>query len=423
MCGSKDFLKQEGVFVCQSCGIKYSVEDAKQLMTEGAAQIQGAVKVDKPSETETSFNRTHMLLEDGERKSTNEHCEKMLERAFLFLEDGNWENADIYLEKVLDFDPKSSQAYLGKLMLELRIRKKESLGSCSKCFDQSKNYQKILLFGSAPLKNEIESYLQSTKKHLANLEKNKNKERQQLKKVISILIFATLSCALIIYIIFQWSWSSKYKKAQALYEEGDFWQAYVNFSSLAEWEYSDSGAKAEKAYRELEKTAWVVIDNVTVKIPYDLKRNGYVTVSGNTITFSKEGLIPTIDMFLSWLDEPKGKTFYATAPFENQPGLKTFLVKDYSTLKTKYSSSNIWKTESVDLLFYGENTLEAIYRGKDGKCPQYITGTSSLLTATITNDGIDNVKFKKSTTTIIGQYYDSGTHDNPVTFQITVVIE
>ena len=28
MCGSTDLLKQDGVFVCQSCGCKYSVEEA-----------------------------------------------------------------------------------------------------------------------------------------------------------------------------------------------------------------------------------------------------------------------------------------------------------------------------------------------------------------------------------------------------------
>lgn len=30
MCGSTDLMKQEGVFVCQSCGCKYSVEEARK---------------------------------------------------------------------------------------------------------------------------------------------------------------------------------------------------------------------------------------------------------------------------------------------------------------------------------------------------------------------------------------------------------
>lgn len=30
MCGATDLIKQDGVFVCQSCGCKYSVEEAKK---------------------------------------------------------------------------------------------------------------------------------------------------------------------------------------------------------------------------------------------------------------------------------------------------------------------------------------------------------------------------------------------------------
>ena len=41
MCGSTDLIKQDGVFVCQSCGIKYSVEEAKKMMVE----VEGTVNV------------------------------------------------------------------------------------------------------------------------------------------------------------------------------------------------------------------------------------------------------------------------------------------------------------------------------------------------------------------------------------------
>ena len=37
MCGSSDLLKQDGLFVCQSCGTKYTTEDAKKLLVEGSA--------------------------------------------------------------------------------------------------------------------------------------------------------------------------------------------------------------------------------------------------------------------------------------------------------------------------------------------------------------------------------------------------
>ena len=48
MCGSTDLIKQDGVFVCQTCGCKYSIEEAKKMMVEGTVDVSGStVKVDK----------------------------------------------------------------------------------------------------------------------------------------------------------------------------------------------------------------------------------------------------------------------------------------------------------------------------------------------------------------------------------------
>lgn len=47
MCGSQNLLKQDGVYVCQSCGTKYTVEEAKNLIIEGTVDVSGStVKVD-----------------------------------------------------------------------------------------------------------------------------------------------------------------------------------------------------------------------------------------------------------------------------------------------------------------------------------------------------------------------------------------
>ncbi len=46
MCGSTDMVKQDGMFVCQSCGTKYSVEEAKKMMVEGTVSVEGVVKTE-----------------------------------------------------------------------------------------------------------------------------------------------------------------------------------------------------------------------------------------------------------------------------------------------------------------------------------------------------------------------------------------
>ena len=64
----------------------------------------------------------------------------LLERAFMFLEDENWEEAIEYLEKVLDNDPENAQAYLGKLMADLKVKKKKDIVNCKEPFDKNANY-------------------------------------------------------------------------------------------------------------------------------------------------------------------------------------------------------------------------------------------------------------------------------------------
>ena len=82
----------------------------------------------------------------------------LIRRAFLFLEDQNWQNADEYCEKVLDQDPENAEAYLGKLMAELHVRRQEDLPNCEKPFDDNSNYQKAARFGDEKLSSALKKY-------------------------------------------------------------------------------------------------------------------------------------------------------------------------------------------------------------------------------------------------------------------------
>lgn len=44
MCGSNDLIKQDSVFICQHCGTKYSVEEAKKMLVEGTVKIDNTDK-------------------------------------------------------------------------------------------------------------------------------------------------------------------------------------------------------------------------------------------------------------------------------------------------------------------------------------------------------------------------------------------
>jgi len=84
--------------------------------------------------------------------------EPLLKRAFMFLADGNWKSADEYCEKVLDLDPENGEAYLGKLMADVKVSRRELLANCDS-FDKNPNYSKILKYGNDDLKDFIQGQL------------------------------------------------------------------------------------------------------------------------------------------------------------------------------------------------------------------------------------------------------------------------
>ena len=92
----------------------------------------------------------------------------LLKRAFMFLEDGNWSSANEYCEKVLDLDPECADAYLGKLMADLKVKKQENLKNCSDPFDKNNNYQKAYRFGDDKLKSKLKSDIEYIKERNEN---------------------------------------------------------------------------------------------------------------------------------------------------------------------------------------------------------------------------------------------------------------
>lgn len=100
MCGSADLIKDGGVFVCQSCGCKYSVEEAKRMMIEGTVDVQGTVKVDNSA-----------------------FVQKYLANARRAYEKEDWEEVEKYYNMVEQNAPHNMEAVFfssfGKAMLSL----------------------------------------------------------------------------------------------------------------------------------------------------------------------------------------------------------------------------------------------------------------------------------------------------------------
>lgn len=55
LCGSTSLVKQNGVFICQSCGMKYTVEEAKKLMVESKTEILETTENDNSEAVDTDL--------------------------------------------------------------------------------------------------------------------------------------------------------------------------------------------------------------------------------------------------------------------------------------------------------------------------------------------------------------------------------
>ena len=79
--------------------------------------------------------------------NSNATPEMLLKRAALFLEDEEWSNADAYAEAALDVEPENTNAYVVKLMAELKVKELPGLTDCKEPFDNNNNFKKAMRFG------------------------------------------------------------------------------------------------------------------------------------------------------------------------------------------------------------------------------------------------------------------------------------
>ena len=89
-CGSNDLVKEDGCFICQYCGAKYSPEEAKRLIVEvnGKVDVSGSkVTVDNTSFVERS-------LENARRAKAKE----------------DWEECEKYYNMVEQYEPTNIEA-------------------------------------------------------------------------------------------------------------------------------------------------------------------------------------------------------------------------------------------------------------------------------------------------------------------------
>jgi len=140
MCGSNDVLKQDGLFICQICGTKYSVEEAKKMMIEGTVDVSGStVRIDNSASAQNYL----MMAESAYSAKNNAE-------------------AEMYCNKVIEIEPKNHSAWFlkgkaaGWQSSLAKLRVEESV----QCFSKAIDY--------AP-SDKVESYKQQASDEINNL--------------------------------------------------------------------------------------------------------------------------------------------------------------------------------------------------------------------------------------------------------------
>lgn len=87
MCNSPHLVKKDGMYVCENCGTRYTVEEAKRMMIDGTVDIQGTVKVDNSS-----------------------FVKKQLTNARRALAKEDWEEVEKYYNRVEEYAPNNIEA-------------------------------------------------------------------------------------------------------------------------------------------------------------------------------------------------------------------------------------------------------------------------------------------------------------------------
>ena len=98
LCGSNDVMKQGDYFVCQHCGTKYSLEDAKKLI--------GTVKIDNSDEVQKYL----MIARRAKEKE-------------------DWEDAEKYYTLVEQNDPDNIEAIFYSSYSKARASQKSDYNS------------------------------------------------------------------------------------------------------------------------------------------------------------------------------------------------------------------------------------------------------------------------------------------------------
>ena len=165
---------------------------AQDMGKVGAVQdlLRGIDKILRPegvtSTSNTSEQDIQSVVANAIAANANSNLNALLQRGYMALADENWENAKDFFENALNHDANCVDAYLGKLLADLKVTSKDNLKIEGMPFDKNENYKKILHVGKIEdidYINECNDYIKKRIIYEEAVAKEKNKQYIEAEKI------------------------------------------------------------------------------------------------------------------------------------------------------------------------------------------------------------------------------------------------
>ncbi len=98
------------------------------------------------------------VVQQNVSATASSNIENLLKRGNLALEDGQWVEAAKFFEQVLNENVEEPRAYLGKLMIHLKLHTEDEFTALTIPFADNENYKKAVRFADPNLKTKLENY-------------------------------------------------------------------------------------------------------------------------------------------------------------------------------------------------------------------------------------------------------------------------
>lgn len=185
-------------FRCEYCGTVNEIIENQNAENRSARVTKDESQTQTQTQTESKPPQKSQAQESNSTETKNE-VDELIDRANALREIHNIYEARLTFDQALNLSPKEYRAYLGKLLLQLRLNEEEDLANGRKDLTRYENYNKLLSFAPEDKKAVYEGYNNAILKRLEEAEVNQPidiKREIWLSLVCAFIIISVILLAL-----------------------------------------------------------------------------------------------------------------------------------------------------------------------------------------------------------------------------------